>query len=407
VKSQRPTVNLALQLGRHLLANFTGLRDHAFKAAALISKCRTSELGTHAPCCSECGQAIDDANSCRSRFCPLCSLPRSNAWLAKWQARLLHVDHWHLVFTIPHDLNFFFKLYPAQMGELFFQAVRVTLTKLLRDPQWLGARAGILMMLQTWDNELKDHPHIHVLITSGGADESGAWRGLTRGSKFFMPHLVIARCFRKTFMDLMRKAEYSGEIKSPAGWGFARRMKFLKAVAGKAFVIQIFGPYGHGVGVLKYLANHVKGGPIANSHILAVSPTHVTFRMKPRPDLVELERTLDLDMFLKRWLAHIPPPGFHVVRAFGLYSPSSKVKVTGLPASAEKEEAIPDDRPGFCPRCFQPMIVRDRGDIKTPSPHAPSRARRFPTPARASPPYGACTRLARSASRAPAPVVIQ
>jgi hypothetical protein len=304
-------------------------------------------------------------------------------WLAKWTSRLFPVDHWHLVFTVPHHLNFFFQHYPAQMGEIFFAAVSQTLTKLFADPQWLGGRVGALAMLQSWDNENKHHPHMHILLTSGGADKSGAWIGLKRGPKFLMPHLVISRMFRAIFMDLFRKAEYSGAIKAPAGTSFAKRMKFFESVKEKAFVVEISEPYSHGEGVLKYLAGHVHGGPIPNSRVVSVSSTLVTFRMKPRPHLADLKLTLDLETFLSRLLSHMPPPGFHIVRAYGLYSPSSKLKVTGLPANDSNKDAIPDDPHLLCPRCRRPMIVRDRGDI-LPNFARPTRRSVF-VPARASP----------------------
>lgn len=317
-------------------------------------------MGTHEAVECECGRLLLEANSCRYRFCPLCSVRRSNLWLAKWKARLLPVGHFHLVFTIPHELNFFWQRYPAVMGDIFFEAVSGALTMLLADRQWLGGRGGLLAMLQTWDNELKFHPHVHVLLTAGGANESGAWTPFRRGPKFLMPHLIISDVFRGKFMALVRKAEYSGAINAPAGWSFTRRMKFLKTVSEKAFVVQLCGPYSHGVGVLKYFASHVHGGPIANSRIVSVSRTLVTFRMKPRPELTDLECTLESGRFLERYLSHIPPPGFHIVRAYGLYSASSKVKVTGLPERPPKEEAIPDDQQNLCPRCRLPMVVRDR-----------------------------------------------
>lgn len=386
VNFERPSVNRILRDRRELLANIKTLPNYAFRAAAILAKCRTLELGMHAEVKCLCGRILMQEDSCRYRFCPLCSVRRSNMWLAKWMERHLPVEHLHLVFTLPHDLNFFWRHYPAQMGRMFFEAVSRTLSKLLRDPQWLGGCAGIIAMLQTWDNELKYHPHMHILITFGGADKDGMWIPPTRGPEYFIPAFVISEMFSEIFMSLVRKAEYSGEINAPAGWGFSRRMKFLDSVEEMAFVVRIFGPYPHGVGVLKYFASHVCGGPIANSKILSVTDTHVTFQMKPRPHLTELKCTLPIEQFIERYLSHIPPPGFHSVRTFGLYSSSSHVKVKGLPAPVAIEDAIPDDEKPRCPRCRLPLFVRNRGDLKKSSrPLAPSHSFRAHAPARASP----------------------
>src|SRR5207237_3008495 len=169
-----------------------------------VMQCRTAALGGHIQACPDGHVLRVWYNSCRHRSCPQCTYLQTERWLALQQARLLACDHYHVIFTLPHELNPFWLANVRVMSALLFQTVRETLTTLLADPQYLGAQPGIIAALHTWSQTLVLHPHLHCLVTGGGLTPDGHWKAVRNG--FLLPVRVVMAVFRGKMLDALRRA---------------------------------------------------------------------------------------------------------------------------------------------------------------------------------------------------------
>jgi hypothetical protein len=292
---------------------------HKHKAAAAIIECRTDALGGHVDRC-ECGH-IEGVwyNSCKNRNCPQCCGLPNERWLEEQKARLLDCDHYHAIFTLPHELLGLWRLNTRLMTDLLFRSARDTLMELLRDPRYLGAIPGILIALHTWGRSQSLHPHLHCLITGGGLTDDGEWKPVTNG--FLLPFRLVAFEFRKRLIEGLRKAHAAGDLRLPDELTPQRLINLCNQLQYKTkWVVHLCERYPHGEGVAAYLARYLKGGPIDNRQILQADEEHVTFRYKDHRDRHTKTLTLPTDRFVQRFLWHIPEPGMHGVRHYGLYA---------------------------------------------------------------------------------------
>jgi len=177
---------------------------HVRRAARAIMQCRTAALGGHVQACPDGHMARIWYNSCRHRACPQCAYLQTERWLAFQQARLLACDHYHVIFTLPHDLNPLWLANVPMMTTLLFQAVHDTLCTLLADPTYLGAQPGIIAALHTWSQTLVLHPHVHCLVTGGGRTPDGHWKAVHNG--FLLPARVVMAVFRGKMLGALRRA---------------------------------------------------------------------------------------------------------------------------------------------------------------------------------------------------------
>jgi hypothetical protein len=189
------------------------LPAHVRKAARAIMQCRTAALGGHIQACPDGHVSRIWYNSCRHRSCPQCAYLQTERWLALQQARLLAGDHYHVIFTLPHDLNPLWLANVPVMTTLLFQAVRDTLGTLLADPKYLGAHPGIIAALHTWSQTLLLHPHLHCLVTGGGLTAAGQWVAVHHG--FLLPARVVMAVFRGKMLDAIRRAWRRGALVLP------------------------------------------------------------------------------------------------------------------------------------------------------------------------------------------------
>src|SRR5437667_1492797 len=189
------------------------LPAHVRRAARAIIQCRTAALGGHIQACPEGHIARIWYNSCRHRSCPQCAYLQTERWLALQRARLLACDHYHIIFTLPHDLNPLWLVNVPVMTALLFQAVRATLVELLADPKYLGAQPGILAALHTWSQTLVLHPHVHCLVTGGGWTPAGQWVVVRHG--FLLPVRVVMAVFRGKMLAATRQAWARGALVLP------------------------------------------------------------------------------------------------------------------------------------------------------------------------------------------------
>jgi len=351
-----------------------GLPLYLHRAAYWLSACRT-ELGGHLKRCPEGHVEHASYNSCHQRYCPQCQGLATERWLQAQKSRLLACAHHHLIFTIPHELNELWMFNRAAMAQLLFAAVRDTLSELLADPKYLGARAAFMLALHTWGRSLALHPHIHALVADGGLSEAGIWVQPRRSH--FLPARVVMMLFRGKFLAALKGALESGDLRLPPNPGQARFSALLNKLARVKWNVRLCTRYAHGAGVTAYLARYVRGGALKNSQIVQINPEHISFRYCPHRDEHDTTRGAQLmrltpEAFFSRYLAHVPPPGVQSLRAYGLYAHTQRTLLDqarqhlGQPPVETPEPITPQaflarfvNAPlnTHCPRCGHALIT--------------------------------------------------
>lgn len=293
------------------------------KAAHKIIACRTASLGGHVQECPEGHYQRVWYNSCKHRACNQCSGIQVENWLDKQTARLLSTDHYHVIFTIPHQLNELWLLNVEVMTSLFFSSVQKTLLGILRSKRFYGVEPGMIATLQTWGETLFLHPHIHCLVTGGGLTEEGTWKS----KEGYLVHVeTLKEVFRGKFLDGLHNLAYQGKLKIMSGVEFYQVHQLLRKLRKKNWNVHICERYSHGQGVITYLARYIRGGPISNKRLISCKDNKVRFfyddnqdkneRNIPQRKVMELAN----EEFIQRFLLHIPKPGTKVVRFYGLYA---------------------------------------------------------------------------------------
>lgn len=294
------------------------LKHH--KAAHAIMRCRTPEQGGHELRCPDDHEHTIQYHSCRHRSCPKCNALPKAEWAEKQFHRLLPVDHYHAIFTLPHELLPIWRFNQAWCVKTFFRVVNETLMTLMKDEKYLGAVPGVIMNLHTWGRNLILHPHVHCLITGGGITSSGQWKRIKK--QFLLPGRVVSALYKGKFLGALWRGLKKGEIHFNSDQANTLE-KLLKAAGKKKWNVRIQPPYAHGKGVMKYLARYVKGGPIGNHRIIAANDEQVTFHYKDHRDGKHKIQVLRTGPFISRILEHVAESRQHVVRHFGLYGHQS------------------------------------------------------------------------------------
>ena len=290
-----------------------------WRAAYSITDCRTYKLGGHYLSCPSGHQCEQQFNSCRHRNCPQCALLAREQWLAGWAERLLKVPHYHVVFTTPHQLNVLWQYNRKLFADALFAAATGALKKLLADPKYLGATPGMLAALHTWSQTLAAHVHLHVLVTAGGLDSSGKWKNSLR--QCLLPRKVLMIIFRGKLRSELLAALDRGKLELPPDHSTAQVRSLLNMLGRKVWNVKILDRYDHGAGVLNYLARYLKGGPIAPSRFISLTPHSLRFRCRPgSQEAGGGEVRLPIDEFFTRLLNHVPPKSMKTVRGYGLYA---------------------------------------------------------------------------------------
>jgi hypothetical protein len=367
------------------------LPSHVRRAARAIMQCRTAALGGHIQACPDGHMSRIWYNSCRHRACPQCASLQTERWLAVQRARLLACDHYHVIFTLPHDLNPLWLANVPVMTTLLFQAVRDTLSTLLADPKSLGAQPGIIAALHTWSQTLVLHPHVHCLVTGGGLTADGHWKAVRNG--FLLPARVVMAVFRGKMLDAMHQALAREELALSEGLRPQACLNLLNRLGHPRktqWNVHIRERYRHGAGVVTYLARYLRGGPLKNARLVAYDGDRVTFLHRARQDAAEGGRaasqrmTLPVADFLQRWLLHVPVPQTRVVRSYGLYHPTQAAALGVCRAHlGQPPVAVPvvldwqtvcaqrgDLHPEQCPTCGQLLVctgVIPRGGAPPPA----------------------------------------
>jgi hypothetical protein len=347
------------------------------KVMSAIESCRSAALGGHALRCSACAQPQIAYNSCRNRHCPKCQSSAAQRWLDARQADLLPVDYYHVVFTLPASISAIAYTNKELLYGLLFDLAAETLRTIAADPRHLGARIGVTLVLHTWGSALTHHPHVHGIVPGGGlALDADRWIGCKPG--FFLPVRVLSRLFRRRFLEELSAAHGRGQLHffgehadlaDPATFA-----DWLAPLRQCEWVVYAKRPFAGPAAVLAYLSRYTHRVAIANSRLLALDERGVTFRWKDyRAEGRTRHKTMSLSSaeFMRRFLLHVLPGGFHRIRHYGLLAnarrkcnlatartllqqPAPTVGVHSSGAPTGTGHAQPTFR---CRHCGAPMLI--------------------------------------------------
>jgi hypothetical protein len=353
-------------------ATHTGqLSLHQLKIMSAIEHCRTAALGGHVEACQDCGQRRIAYNSCRNRHCPKCQGAAARSWLAEREADLLPVGYFHVVFTLPAQVADIALQNKAPVYDLLFRAAAETMLTIAADPNHLGARIGITAVLHTWGSALTHHPHVHMIVPGGGIAFDGS-RWISSAPAFLLPVRVLGKLFRRLFLTRLIALHDAGQL---AFFGSMARLadrraflRHLSPVRKKRWVVYAKPPFGGPEAVLAYLSRYTHRVAISNRRLISLDEIGVTFRYKDyRRNGADRQQVMNLaaDEFIRRFLLHVLPRGFHRIRHYGLLAGSARkacleharklLNVAPPPDDDGPKEPL-DTRPP-CPCCGGHMVV--------------------------------------------------
>ena len=346
------------------------------KVMSAIEQCRTAALGGHVAACQDCAHIRIAYNSCRNRHCPKCQGAAAKDWLAARQAELLPVAYYHVVFTLPAPIADIAYHNKAVVYAILFKATAETLITIAADRKHLGARIGLTAVLHTWGSALTHHPHLHMIVPGGGVSLDGArWVSCRPG--FFLPVRVLSRLFRRLFLDKLAAAHDAGRLRFfgdharlADAHAFAAYLAPLRKIE---WVVYAKRPFAGPEAVLAYLARYTHRVAIANSRLISLDDSGVTFKYKDyRRKGHERYKTMTLKAheFIRRFLIHVLPSGFHRIRHYGLFANGGRshniARVRQLlrvpPPQGEADDGDTDGAATLahpCPRCGGHMIIID------------------------------------------------
>jgi hypothetical protein len=299
------------------------LQPEQYKVANAIVQCRTSALGGHVDRCDHCHHERISYNSCRNRHCPKCQALARAQWVEQRMNDLLPVPYFHIVFTLPNQLNAFALRNKKAFYSLFFQAVSETLQAFARDPKHLGGEIGFFTILHTWGQNLLDHPHIHCVVPGGGLIDGTQWKSCKKG--FIFPVKAMAALFKGKMLDYFKTAVAKSDIECFGTLEPFKDQKTFKILIDTLYqtdwVVYAKPPFAGPQAVLKYLGRYTHRVAIGNSRIVALSDKTVSFTWKDYADgNRQKTMTLSIVEFIRRFLLHVIPKGFVRIRHYGFLS---------------------------------------------------------------------------------------
>ncbi len=376
----RPAVEVADILrtqGQSFLDRYRSSLDfQQLKALRAIQRCRTAALGGHRDACQSCGYQAISYNSCRNRHCPKCQAQARERWITARQRDLLDTSYFHVVFTVPHELNGLALENPRLFYDLLFTATAQTLLEIASDAKHLGAEIGVIAILHTWGQNLLLHPHIHCVIPAGGLSLDHR-RWVRPRYAFFLPVKVLSRVFRGKFLAGLKRLHRRKKLQcaGPAG-ALADQQQFAKLLRHlhrHDWVVYAKPAFGGPLQVLRYLGRYTHRVAISNHRLLAFDQERVTFRWKDyahggKQSLMTLAGT----EFLRRFFLHVLPRSFVRIRHFGFLANRFRLSrlalcrpLLGCSCSIPREvraNKVHSDSSSLwhCPRCGASMIVIQR-----------------------------------------------
>ncbi|MBI4986782.1 MAG: IS91 family transposase [Rhodocyclales bacterium] len=335
------------------------------KVMSAIEQCRTAALGGHALRCDACDHQEISYNSCRNRHCPKCQARAAQRWLQARQADLLPVEYYHVVFTLPEPISALAYGNKATLYRLLFDMAAETLMTIAADPKHLGAQIGATLVLHTWGSALTHHPHVHGIVPGGGLSPDGKrWVACRRG--FFLPVRVLSRLFRRRFVEELEKLHHAGQLQffgEHVGLADAGTFgRWLVPLRSCEWVTYAKRPFAGPEAVLAYLSRYTHRVAISNRRLVAMDENGVRFRWKDyRAEGRTRQKTMTLapEEFMRRFLLHVLPCGFHRIRHYGLLANAGRrewlAKARAL-LNAPRLESVVDEAavtptPTFVCRC--------------------------------------------------------
>ena len=318
--------------------------------------------------CPDGHEAHIQYHSCRHRSCPKCSALPKAQWAEKQFQRLLAADHYHVIFTLPHELLPLWRYNQRWLASTLFRVVSETLMTLAQDSKHLGALPGMILSLHTWGRNLSLHPHIHCLITGGGLAADGQWRSVNH--RYLFPSRVVRKLYQGKFISALWQGLHEGELSLAADTTEPAQRQCFKQLARKKWNVRIQPPYAHGRGVMRYLSRYVKGGPISDHRITEADPHQVRFSYRDHRDGKHKTQQLRTAHFIERILDHVAEPRQHVIRHYGLYGHQARDKrelcrtQLGQPAEDEPQamnwaaylqQSAAQDK-GACTQCGKRLV---------------------------------------------------
>jgi hypothetical protein len=356
-------------------ANAGHLSLGQLQAMAAIEACRTAALGGHVAACEDCAHTVIAYNSCGNRHCPKCQGAAARQWLAEREAELLPLPYYHVVFTLPSAIGAIAWQNKAAVYGLLFKAASEAMLTIAADPKHLGARIGMTAVLHSWGSALTHHPHVHMIVPGGGLSLDGE-RFVPCRRGFFLPVRVLSRLFRRLMLEKLAAAYDQGRLtlqgslaRLATGNAFAALLKPLRR---KNWFVYAKRPFAGPKAVLAYLSRYTHRVAISNTRLIAHDGRGVTFHYKDyRADGLAQRKimTLATDEFIRRFLLHILPKGFHRIRHYGLFANTGRAanvarlrELLGSMPPAEASARPSQDEPAEtvlppCPCCGGRMIV--------------------------------------------------
>ncbi|WPP50280.1 IS91 family transposase [Catalinimonas niigatensis] len=310
----RPKYEVAdvLQINKHQLSSYYS-NSWQIRTLHALRKCRTADLGGHGDQCDSCGNLSLSYNSCRNRHCPKCQGEQREAWIQARENELLPVPYFHVVFTLPEQVNPLCLYAPAKVYRLLFSTAWSVMQSFAKDAKHLGAKPAMIAVLHTWGHNLSLHPHLHCIVPGGGVTRNGKWKTARNKGKFLFPVKAMSKVFRARFVAGLRR-----EFPEQDRTSFASLFKKERVVYAKR-------PFQHPKSVVEYLGRYTHKIAISNHRLLNLDNGQVTFSYKDyRKGAQKLQMSLSDNEFIRRFSQHILPRGFVRIRHYGFLSSSWK-----------------------------------------------------------------------------------
>jgi hypothetical protein len=341
------------------------------KVMSAIESCRTAALGGHVARCEDCSHTTIAYNSCRNRHCPKCQGAAARTWMQEREAELLPVPYFHVVFTLPAAIGDIAYTNKAVIYDLLFKASAETMLTIAADPKHLGARIAITSVLHTWGSAMTHHPHVHMIVPGGGLSPDGQ-RWTAARPNFFLPVLVLSMLFRRLMLEKLAAAHKAGKLiffgEHAHLAGDKAFAAFLVPLKRTRWFVYSKRPFAGPKAVLAYLSRYTHRVAISNRRLIAADATDVTFKVKDYR--VEgpgryTTMTLATGEFIRRFLLHVLPKGFHRIRHYGLLAGTAKAEMVAkarellaVPAiEPDTDQEVATEHVQQCPCCGGRMVV--------------------------------------------------
>ena len=346
------------------------------KVMSAIEACRTQALGGHVAACTKCGHHHIAYNSCKNRHCPKCQGPAAHDWMTARALDLLPVEYFHVVFTLPAAIARIAFWNQKAIYDLLFKASAKTLNTIAANPRYLGAKIGMTTVLHTWGSALTHHPHVHIIVPGGGLTKDGSWLFCRKG--FFLPVRVLSRLFRRLFLEGLVSLHRSGKLSFFDGLEELQEVssfgRYLAPLRKREWVVYAKPSFGGPQAVLAYLSRYTHRVAISNNRLISADTNTVTFKWRDyriKEGARQKVMRLATSEFIRRFLIHVLPDGFHRIRHYGFMAGAGRkekiAQIRGLldvksdtgsdQDQPNKEEPLPLTLRQPCPDCGGMMRI--------------------------------------------------